>query len=145
MRILIRRFFFASKQDRLLVIKASVLLVGVRMGLWLLSFRDLQRLVGKISQPSSPGKNDDNPDRVAWAVWTASRYIPKATCLAQALTTQIMIARQGQSSELIIGVSREGESAMKAHAWLEIDGRSIIGGHQLDGYTKLMSIKRKVK
>ena len=51
------------------------------------------------------------------------------SCLSQALATQVMLGRRGRSATLRIGVANE-EGAVKAHAWLETEGKIIIGGSQ---------------
>jgi hypothetical protein len=63
---------------------------------------------------------------VAWAVAVASRFVPKATCLVQALAGQALLARRGHAARLHIGVSKP-EGRFEAHAWLEDEGRPILG------------------
>src|SRR5438309_451978 len=72
-----------------------------------------------------------HPDRVVWAVVVASRYVPMSTCLTQALAAQVLLARRGYSAHLHIGVAKEGaEAKLKAHAWVESDGKVLIGSSE---------------
>jgi hypothetical protein len=76
--------------------------------------------------------------RVASSVRRASRYVPAATCLTQALATQSLLAQRGQVSILRIGVTKGPEGELKAHAWVESNGRIIIGQQKdLRSYTVL--------
>lgn len=69
--------------------------------------------------------------RVVWAVSAASRRLPRTgNCLAEALATQVMLGRRGYAAALRIGVARNGKGEFIAHAWLEADGKVLIGGMQ---------------
>ena len=61
------------------------------------------------------------------SVRTVSRFVPQATCLTQALAASLLIRYDGQESELKIGVAKDDRSRLIAHAWLEMDGRIILG------------------
>ena len=71
--------------------------------------------------------------QVAWAVKLASRYIPHASCLTQSLTARVMLNWCGIENKVYIGVklgasSPAGDKAgFAAHAWIEHDGRTLIG------------------
>ncbi len=62
---------------------------------------------------SLPGR----PREVAGAVMSASRYVPRATCLVRALTVQALLEAQGWPAWLRIGVA--GAPGWAAHAWVE--------------------------
>jgi hypothetical protein len=98
----------------------------------------MRRFLDKISfraEASTPGIN--SPDRIVWAVIVASQYIPRATCLAQALAAQILLARECYQSNLRIGVAKGDKDQLEAHAWLESDGKVLIGGSGINRYTVL--------
>jgi hypothetical protein len=65
--------------------------------------------------------------KVASSIRRASRYVPAASCLTQAMAAQILLARRGQISTLSIGVTKGDGGELKAHAWVESKGRVIIG------------------
>ena len=67
-------------------------------------------------------------ERVAWAVAVASQYVPMATCLTQALATQVLLGWQGHAARLCIGVTHSAAGQFQAHAWVECQGRIVIGG-----------------
>lgn len=58
----------------------------------------------------------------------ASRYLSGAeTCLVQALATYIQLKYLFPGISLRIGVSRDTAGRFQAHAWVEHQGRVIIG------------------
>ena len=112
------------------LLAASVLLAGaLRLGLWLLPFGVLRALLAWLV-PTQPARPEEQlaPDRVAWAVMVASRYVPRATCLAQALATQALLRRAGCPARLQLGAARSERGQFEAHAWVESRGRVVIGG-----------------
>ena len=72
------------------------------------------------------------------SVRSVSRFVPFATCLPQALTAMFLIKSKGLSSELKIGVAKDEMQNFKAHAWLEINGRIIIGRLPLQWQYKVL-------
>ena len=121
--------------DRHLAFRAALWLIAARVVLWTLPFarvRDLADRAGTIRSSSA----NDAPGRIAWAVETTARSIPKATCLTQALAAHVMLTRAGEHPELKIGVATD-KGDFEAHAWLELHGRPLVGDHQLDRYARL--------
>lgn len=72
---------------------------------------------------------------VAWA----SRYVPHATCLTQAVACRYLLARQGYATTLRIGVRRDKDQTFAAHAWLLNGEEVVIGGDsaELQTYARL--------
>ena len=127
----LRKFLNLPFADKGLLLKSACLLGAIRLGLWLLPFRILRQLLGRISRPTceeSPKIDQTAIRRVTWSVAVMSRYIPKATCLTQALTTQVLLGWLGQPAHLRIGVAKNESGRLEAHAWLESEGAIIIGG-----------------
>lgn len=121
--------------DRKLAFAALGLLAVVRTALWLLAF---QRVAGflQISDRWRPVHRDCTPRQIAWAVRLASRYVPDATCLPQALATHLLLSRHGHPSCLRIGVASGPK--FEAHAWVECDGSIVIG--EVGGLDRFASI-----
>ncbi len=71
----------------------------------------------------------------------ASRYVPAATCLTQSLATKVLLSRQGHQASVRIGVARSEAGQFQAHAWVESNGRVVIGGPEshLKRYTPLLA------
>lgn len=127
--------------DRSLLIKSGLLVGAIRLGLRLLPFQTVRRLIAQLAmRPSGfQGKDHTSIDQAVWAVRVVSRYVPDATCLTQALATQVLLNRQGYHTDLQIGVARSATGQFQAHAWVEKNGVVVIGGpvHHLQRYTPL--------
>jgi Transglutaminase-like superfamily len=138
---LLGKFFRLSAADKRLLMKAMLLVWLVRLGLWLLPFRVMRQVLAKSGreQFAFPVGESGVADRIAWAVSVTSRYVPAATCLTQALATKFLLVRCGHPSRVRIGVGRGDSGKFQAHAWVESDGRVVIGGSEssLKHYTPL--------
>ena len=128
-----------SGEDRGLVLRAVLLVGAIRLGLAVLSFRTLQQALARLAQPlSNPqGSRVGSTDRLLWAIRRASLCVPGASCLTQALAAQVLLARHGHQADLRIGVARDLERRLQAHAWLEQGGRVLLGADEGRAYTLL--------
>ena len=137
----LRKFLDLPKKERQIISKAFFLLILVRLGLWLLPFKILQKALETLFPPPVMSEPQVTipvaPETISRAVRAASPYVPSATCLTQALTLRALLAREGIASKLEIGVTHDDEAGFAAHAWLEAGGRVVIGGERLDRYTRL--------
>jgi hypothetical protein len=80
--------------------------------------------------PFSPADRMTRSQRVAYCVRVAARRGPyRATCLRESLVTWWLLRRRGIPATLRIGVGKEAAD-LKAHAWVEVDGQSIIDGEE---------------
>jgi hypothetical protein len=131
------KFTRLSSTDRLLLIKATVLLTLVRLALWVLPFPTLLELLNR-RPPAVRAEVESSPKRIAWAVAKAGRYVPKATCLAEAATAQLLFQAGGLPASLRIGVTRGEQGELKAHAWLEHHGEIVLGRSE-EAYTPLQA------
>ncbi len=135
------RFLNLSTEEQVLLLRAVLLLGLVRLGLWLLPLRALQHALGSLfARGKTPGKPQPPVERICWAVRLAGSIVPRSTCLVKALAAQALLASGGQASSLCIGVAKDGDSSLGAHAWVEIDGVVIIGETEPGRYTRLMTM-----
>jgi hypothetical protein len=103
------------------------LLGAIRLGLLLLEFRILLKIVNKLSTINLPLPNA-RLGQIIWGVNVATRYMPGgAKCLARALTTQILMSHSGFAPELCIGVAKAESGELEAHAWIKYQGYVVIG------------------
>lgn len=127
--------------ERRLLVKAFLLVAAVRLGLWLLPFSTQRRILSRLDQVHPrPSRVAVSPDRIAWAVVVASRYVPRATCLTQALATQLLLKKAGVLALLRIGVAKDAKGVFQAHAWVENRGKVLIGGCDLANYTPFQAL-----
>ena len=133
----LRRFAYLPRRERRLLLSAFVLVAATRAALPVVPFRRLQARARRVATPTPRG-DGPSPERVAWAVAVAGRYVPDATCLAQALALQRLLGRYGHRAELRIGVAKE-DGDLKAHAWLEREGSILIGEAGASDFTTLVA------
>lgn len=140
----VRKFLRLSSAERRLLISAALLLGVIRLGLLLFPFSVVRRVVARVMPvPSTLHKTQGPPiDQFVWAVGVASRYVPQVTCLTQALALQVLLARRGHLARLRIGVLRDEERQLRAHAWVECEGKVVLGGSER-GYTALPDFEAK--
>jgi len=124
--------------SRRLICEAAPLLWAVRLALWVLPFRGIEKLLATPSRRTPPDGASVVPEQVARAVRLAGRCVPAATCLAQAIVAVMLLRRRGHDAALRIGVRRPDRRAFDAHAWVECNQRIVIGLiDALDEYTPL--------
>lgn len=138
----LRKFLDLSASEKRLLAETVLLLGAIKVGMKLLPFRRLRRLVDGFSEPSGkPGRS--SVEEVVWAVELAGRLMP-GTCLTRAMAGQILLGRQGYPTRLHIGVVKEADGGFLAHAWLESGEDVVIGGHELERYTPLISLGKEI-
>src|SRR5438874_2016323 len=111
------------RADRRLALTAIALTAAMRVALWTLPFRWIKGAVESRARHASRGVT---ARQIGWAVRLASRYVPRASCLTQALTAQMLLKGSGLDSRLHIGVAKG--TGFEAHAWVECGGRVLVGG-----------------
>jgi transglutaminase superfamily protein len=127
-----------SAADRRLLVTAALLQAGIRLGLAVLPYRRLRELVDRAARVGP--RRDLTPtsaERIAWAVTQASRALPGTACLTQALAARVLLERRGHPAHLRVGVMRGDDARLVAHAWVESEGRVVLGGADLARYTQL--------
>lgn len=139
----LRKFLSLSPSDRYLLAHALVVVMVVRLSLWIFPFRRLRNVVEQslagTPRPAVPATRSAN--QIVWSVAAVSRLVPRATCLTQALAAHVLLARQGYSSRVRVGVGRARQGELKAHAWLEHGGEVVIGGAGMTGLTPLPAME----
>ena len=132
---LLRRLLALEAADRRLLVRAGLLVTLVRLALGRIPFRVLHGQVTRGGRARNVSRGYPRPtlDRVIWAVTAVSQRAPgTTTCLARALVAQAMLAHFGFSSRLCVGVVHGEHKRVEGHAWVECEGRTLIGGTETD-------------
>lgn len=139
----LNRFVWLPAAERLLLMWAIVLLGSIRLGMRLLPWRTLHRLLVRIPRGGTAGTSCNlSAERIAWAVTVASQVVPGArTCLIRALAVQTLLARAGLPARCHIGVAKGEGGRLEAHAWVASQDRIVIGGGGLARYTPLVAFE----
>ena len=134
----LKRFLHLSKQERLLVFQAVFAMYLIRLSLALFSLRTVHRLAVNITWRCDESLS---ADRIVWAVRSAARFVPGSTCLVQALAAQALLMRYGYRTLLTIGVAKNENNRLGAHAWVTCEDEVLIGGHEAANYTALLNLE----
>jgi len=130
--------------DQVLLLYALLLVAAVRLGLWLIPFRLFRRIARRLSRPFGKLISGDPAHivRVSKAVALASRCVPCASCLTQAMAARILLAWHGLDADLHIGVAKKPGEKFAAHAWLTSQGYVVTGNSELGQFQPLLVMKR---
>lgn len=117
-----RRLLSIGLSGVALLCGAFVTLLRIRIALWVMPWnRIMTGAAGTFKvQSIRPAV-----DRLEWAVLAASRFVPRATCLTQALALHRLLSRCGYRSSVQIGV-RLADGRFAAHAWVEHETKSLL-------------------
>lgn len=93
---------------------------------------------GSVGQPKGwvatgrPGERE-YISRIGWAIRAVSGRTPwESKCLVQAITGKVMLRRKRIHNTLYLGVAKDGDNKMQAHAWLRVGGQVLTGGGFVD-------------
>ncbi len=132
----LRRFFALPGVEKRLLVQATLSVAWATFEIRLLPFRWVQSRLARVPFRSGPPKH--RADQIVVAILRASRIVPGASCLPQAVAANRMLARNNHRSTLRIGVDKSAPQGFRAHAWLECDGRVLVGGERsLEEFTPL--------
>ncbi len=139
----LRKLARLPRSERCLLVMAALLLAAIKLGLTLLPYRRLRGFVDRVAlaAPRRPLAPSASPERVAWAVTRAGRFVPGATCLTQALAAKVLLERRGHPARIRVGIGRIEGAPLLAHAWVESGGRIVLGGEDLKRYTPLLALE----
>lgn len=134
------KFLNLTTAERNLLVSALFRLVAIRIGLWVLPLQVILRRLETLKV--SKTFRVCTPEQIAWAIRLVSRYLPgTGNCLVQSLAARAMLARQGYLPHLRIGAAKDESGGFKAHAWVECDGRIIIGAVGVSQFTPFPDLK----
>jgi hypothetical protein len=120
-----------------LQLKALVWVWAVRIALWLFSFRNVRRGVAFLTRKAVGTKAHPSAEHFSLAICTASRWVPKATCLTKAVALHILLRRAGLQSRIRIGVAKDAGN-FEAHAWVEHQEKVVIGDIGLQRFVSIL-------
>ena len=129
------RILSLSGSEALFLCHCLLVVATVRLGLTLFSYNRVRGMVTRLNAHQCASMGELR--LVAWGVAAAARFVPRASCLTQALSGQYILARQGNASNIRIGIERGTGEQLKAHAWLVSDNHVVLGG-SVDGFAHLV-------
>ena len=139
-----RAFLSSRPGDQARVALGAALLVSVSIGFAVGSFSRIRRYLLRLCDlAASVVPGTPSPERVVSAVDAADRHVPgHRTCLMRSLTAEALLRLYGFAPDHRIGVTRERDTEMKAHSWLELRDDVLIGDlEDLSRYEPLPSLQ----
>jgi hypothetical protein len=138
----LHRLFGLPSSQKLLLLRACTLLAGVVLALRFYAYSKTARWFSSpLITPAVPPASDFE-DQVATAISHAATVVPGARCLAQAIVACRILNRAGIPAAVRIGAAKSEGSAIHAHAWVEYEGRIILGGEESAVTYKALSGER---
>ena len=138
--LMVNFFFQLPIQKKILLLKAVFCLAFLKITLKLLPFSKFKVFYNWLVQLFSVEKplDEKSIDNIVWAVKKAGGIVWNGKiCLIQSLTTKLMLAKYGSQATLFIGVKFDEQKQFKAHAWVEVNSKLIIGETSGGSYSPL--------
>lgn len=125
----LKKLFALRRCEWRLLLAAAILLPAIGGALRIFGYRRTQAWIGRSVHKSrhSTGKACEVAQVCRMVSVAACHGLYQATCLRQALVAWWLLGRIGIVSKLVIGV-RNDKHGFSAHAWVEYQGRVVIGG-----------------
>lgn len=127
--------------ERRLLIEAMIVVPMTRVALTLVPFRLVHRAIAAVlrRQHSHAILPTAGPsaERIAWAVTAVAMRVPGGSCLTQAIAATLLLVRHGHAATLRLGVAKNDDGSLRAHAWVESDGRTILGDPRTEAFVAL--------
>lgn len=124
--------------QKLLLIRIFLLLNVAGAANLLLPFKVYARFLGEINSESARNPQDIDwqyVDRVSQHIKNVSKVSPvEFKCLVQATVGKVLLAKKGMESTLYFGVKKDAIQNLKAHAWLRVGPKIVLGGEVADEY-----------
>ena len=131
----VRKVWQLSSSERRLLLKAAFWLAIYRVALWVSPWSRVASMLA--SRDKSPATRI-SIERLEWAVRTASRAIPSASCLTKAIALHHLLSRAGYQSSIHLGVKNTPARGFEAHAWVEHDGVTLLSSaSEIAHYSRL--------
>jgi hypothetical protein len=132
-----RRFRQRPREDRLLILRAALILPLTEIGLRLFGFRRWKGLIERFFLParipeSLPAEvQRETALRAVRAVRSVELHGPaNPNCLERSMTLWWLLRRNGVEGELHLGARKES-GRFEAHAWVELGGQVLNDGAEV--------------
>lgn len=136
-----RGFLKRSNNEKKLFFQAFIICGVARIIILLIPFNKIKKYIGRHNEESSFDIENSRYGlikKIAWAVNTASVLTPwESKCLVKALTAQKMLKGNNIYSTLYLGVAKNGERDIIAHAWLRCGPMIVTGAQEMNNFKEI--------
>jgi hypothetical protein len=124
----LRKFLALPWREKGLYLNTAFWLLAVKAGLYLLPFERLRGWLARFDEPPKPADREEMRV-IIQAIERIGQWLAplRINCLPQALVGHRLLGRKGFNVQLKIGVLKHPGDQLAAHAWLEHEGRVILG------------------
>lgn len=133
-----------SWREKRLYFNAALWLIAVKVGLCLLPFNRLRGWMARVDQTDGKPADFKEMRAIIQAIERVSQLLPifQINCLPKALVGHRLLCQQGFDVQIKIGVLKNHDDQLAAHAWLEYQGRVILGDLRgLERFTAFSSLE----
>jgi hypothetical protein len=140
-------FLRLPSSQRRLILQVTFLLGLTQLALRLLPFRRVYGWINHASQPPA-GRGEKTAVDAGVICATVNKsghyFLGIDSCFPQALVGEMLLERNGHPAVLRIGVIKQPDGELKAHAWVERNGEVVIGGpiSHVERYTLLPELDK---
>lgn len=131
-------FWKKSLSEKVFLFRIFLMLCLAGLANLLLPFKVYSRFLGQINSesPKNPKNVDwEYVDRVSESVRNVSKVSPfNFKCLIQSSVGKYFIAQERIDSTIYFGVKKDESQNLKAHAWLRVGPKIVLGGEVADQY-----------
>lgn len=131
-------FWSKSLSNKFLLFRIFLMLSIAGAANILLPFKVYSQFLGQINSesPKNPKQVDwQYVDRISKSVRNVSKVSPfQFKCLVQATVGKYFIAQERIESTIYFGVKKDESQNLKAHAWLRVGSKIVLGGEVADQY-----------
>jgi hypothetical protein len=135
--ILVNKFLKKTRADRILYLEAAFWLGISRLAISVVPFKRIAPFLGvHMASSDVNGNRQQTASRVSCAIRVMSFHLPwECKCLAQAISGKMMLQKRKISSTLYLGMAKDENGVLSAHAWLRSGDAIITGGGNLQRFT----------
>jgi hypothetical protein len=131
-------FWNKSISEKLFLFRIFLMLGLAGIANIILPFKVYARFLGDINSESSKNPKHvdwECVDRISNSVRNVSKVSPfDFKCLVQATVGKYFISRERIESTIYFGVKKDESNNLKAHAWLRVGSKIVLGGEIADQY-----------
>lgn len=135
--------------DKILFFKAFIITGIARMAILFLKFKVVKKFMGTPRRESPYVVDKEvyrSAKKISWAVNQASKYTPwESKCLVKAITAQRMLKKHGIYSTIYLGLNKDENNNMKAHAWLRCGELFVTGGYGIRDFKEVAKFSNAEK
>jgi hypothetical protein len=115
-----------ENRQKKLIIQSLMWVLFYRIGLWICPYQWTKKWILDETAEVVSVREDWTVNEIVRVIRSCGRYVPYATCLTQALAARALLYRTGCKAVIRYGVTQI-DGSFEAHAWVEADGRIVLG------------------